>query len=73
MTTRTRNTAIYAPLTRRRTGVLALLIALNALWRQRKVLSELDAHLLKDIGLSPEMAKTEAKRPFWDIPSHWKF
>ena len=73
MTTRSQNTALYAPLTRRRTGALGLLAALNALWRQRKALSELDAHLLEDVGVSMEMAKNEANRPFWDIPSHWKF
>ena len=71
MTTRTQKTALYAPLTRRRSGVLGVLTAINSLWRQRKTLSELDAHLLNDIGVTPEMAKNEANRPFWDIPSHW--
>ena len=72
MTTRTNHSAYFAPLTRRRTGVLGLLTALNGLWRQRKALSELDPHLLKDIGVSEIQAENEANRPFWDIPSHWK-
>ena len=71
MTTRTNHTALYAPLARRRTGVLGLLSALNTLWRQRKALSELEPHLLDDIAVSAKMAKNEANRPIWDIPSHW--
>jgi len=33
--------------------------------RQRAALSELDAHLLRDIGVSPEAARAEAEKPFW--------
>jgi uncharacterized protein YjiS (DUF1127 family) len=40
-----------------------------ALWlarrRQRRDLAELDAHLLKDIGVSPGEAAREAAKPFW--------
>lgn len=71
MTIRTNTTSIYAPLARRRTGVLGLVSAVDALWRQRKALSELAPHLLKDIGISAKLARNEADRPFWDIPSHW--
>lgn len=34
-------------------------------WRTRRALKQLDAHLLKDIGLTPEQAATEAAQPFW--------
>ena len=69
MMTRTHNTAIFAPIVHRRTGLLDLLAALYSTWRQRKALSELEAHLLDDIGVTAAMAKNEASRPFWDIPS----
>lgn len=33
--------------------------------RDRQLLSQLDQHLLRDIGLLPEDARTEAAKPFW--------
>ena len=33
--------------------------------QDRKVLARLDAHLLRDIGLSPDDARTECAKPFW--------
>jgi uncharacterized protein YjiS (DUF1127 family) len=33
--------------------------------RDRKALAQLDAHILRDIGLTPEDARTEAAKPFW--------
>ncbi|MCU0827522.1 MAG: DUF1127 domain-containing protein [Tabrizicola sp.] len=44
------NTAIVEVLTRR---------------RDRRILAQLDAHLLRDIGLSQDEARTEAAKPFW--------
>jgi uncharacterized protein YjiS (DUF1127 family) len=34
-------------------------------WRSRVALSELDAHILKDIGVTPAEAEHEANKPFW--------
>ena len=39
--------------------------------RSRRQLSNLQAHLLDDIGVSRNAAENEAKRPIWDVPSHW--
>ena len=36
-----------------------------ALHRSRRGLTQLDPHMLRDIGL------TEAARPLWDAPEHW--
>ncbi|MDB5413006.1 MAG: hypothetical protein JWR10_1341 [Rubritepida sp.] len=39
-------------------------------WRAydtRTRLAELDEHMLRDIGVSPEQARREANRPPWDI------
>ena len=44
-----------------------------ALYRQRKALSELDTHLLDDIGVSREDAMREATRPAWDVPATWRY
>jgi uncharacterized protein YjiS (DUF1127 family) len=33
--------------------------------RDRRLLAHLDDHLLRDIGLSPEDARSEAAKPFW--------
>ncbi|MFC5737413.1 DUF1127 domain-containing protein [Sinirhodobacter huangdaonensis] len=33
--------------------------------RTRLALAHLDAHLLRDIGISWEAAQAEAQRPFW--------
>jgi uncharacterized protein YjiS (DUF1127 family) len=29
-------------------------------------------HLLADIGVSQQAADREARRPIWDVPSHWR-
>ena len=46
----------------------ALSVALLA-WEERRqrraALARLDAHLLRDIGLNRDEARTEAARPFW--------
>lgn len=33
--------------------------------RERQMLGRLDAHLLRDIGLDPDLARLEAAKPFW--------
>lgn len=60
--------AVRAP----RCGAIGLLRALAGLVRQRRRLRDLDAHLLADIGVSPEAADLEARRAIWDVPSHWR-
>lgn len=37
-------------------------------YRQRQMLASLDAHMLEDIGIDPATARSEVKRPFWDLP-----
>lgn len=34
-------------------------------WSQRRALARLDAHRLNDIGISPEQAEAEMRKPFW--------
>ena len=50
-------------------GFLALLREKIALWRERSRtrthLAELDDHMLRDIGLSHELAEHEYRKPFW--------
>lgn len=33
--------------------------------RDRRLLARLDSHLLRDIGLSTDEARTESAKPFW--------
>jgi uncharacterized protein YjiS (DUF1127 family) len=56
----------------RRTGLFARFAAMMGLRRQRARLVHLDAHLLHDIGITAEEARTEATRPAWDVPAHWR-
>ena len=54
---------------RLRRAAFAGFVRTVALWldraRQRRDLAELDAHLLKDIGVTPRQAAREAAKPFW--------
>ncbi|WP_353471603.1 DUF1127 domain-containing protein [Salipiger sp. H15] len=61
-----------ARITRRRTPLLKLVADLFAVSRQRRRLAELDPHLLRDLGLTRGEAIDEARRAFWDAPSHWR-
>jgi uncharacterized protein DUF1127 len=36
---------------------------------ERRLLLQLDEHMLKDLGLSAADAYAEANRSFWDVPS----
>jgi uncharacterized protein YjiS (DUF1127 family) len=69
LTTNTRR-----PATRLTLSIASLtdLWAVIAAWRsvsaQRRALSTLDARMLRDIGVDPLAAATEAERPFWDLP-----
>ncbi len=51
---------------------LSQLAAMMRLARQRHALGQLDADQLADIGLTSHDAETEAARPFWDVPCHWR-
>lgn len=47
----------------RRCGAWCLLCARRA--EQRRRLTELDEHMLKDIGVSARAAADESRKPFW--------
>lgn len=51
-------------------GLVETLLRWQELSMQRRRLLELDAHMLKDIGISRADAVREAKRPFWDQRAH---
>lgn len=62
-----------APAARRQSrGVATRLFSLARLWKSRRDLADLDAHMLRDIGLTETQAKCEAERPIWDVPSNWR-
>lgn len=62
---------VYAPGKTRRPGFLGWLLTLNAIWRERRALAAMEAHRLKDLGLSRDAAEIEAKRTAWDAPDRW--
>ena len=55
----------------RRLSLLARLRLALTLRRHRRRLTDLDPHLLRDIGLTEGEARREAGRPLWDVPGHW--
>lgn len=46
---------------------VVLMVSWQERSRTRKTLHQLDDHLLKDIGLTPDQASREATRPFWQL------
>lgn len=64
-------TTLALRLLARRPRPLAALAAALEAHRSRKALARLDPHLLRDIGLTHDEARTEAARPLWDPPAHW--
>jgi uncharacterized protein YjiS (DUF1127 family) len=52
-------------------SLLRRVLAAVTLHRQRHQLGRLDAHMLRDIGLTPAQARHEAARPIWDAPASW--
>lgn len=53
-------------------SALNRMTAAFTLRRQRGHLAALDPHLLRDVGLTADAAATEAARPMWDVPDHWR-
>jgi uncharacterized protein YjiS (DUF1127 family) len=53
-------------------AALHWLALMMEVWRTRRILAEMDPHLLKDIGVSRGEAQTEIARAVWDIaPRGW--
>ena len=56
-----------AMIRRQRRSFLALLLDIDATYRQRRALAEMDAVRLNDIGLTKSEAVQEAQKPFWMV------
>ena len=54
-----------AMIRRQRRSFLALLLDIDATYRQRRALAEMNAVRLDDIGLTKSEAVLEAQKPFW--------
>lgn len=52
--------------------LLQLLVRRDGSARARHHLSQLEPHMLRDIGLTPEEAQALSQAPEWDAPAHWK-
>ncbi|OYU19354.1 MAG: hypothetical protein CFE34_05765 [Rhodobacteraceae bacterium PARR1] len=68
MSARTATFALPAHLPPLSRALVALALAV-ARWddrrRSRHALARLDAHILTDIGLTPDRARDEVEKPFW--------
>ena len=64
-------TFTHRPAAAPRVSLLRRLLGWRTTARQRADLDTLDAAALRDIGLTPEVARIEARRPFWDASDHW--
>jgi len=73
MTTTCYTTAPLAPATTiKRRPFWQVVTGAPALTKQRRELAALEPHMLRDIGLCREDARSESGRPFWDAPQHWR-
>lgn len=61
---------VLAAMGRALAGIVETLARWQEVSIQRRRLLELDAHMLKDIGISRADAVREARRPFWDRRVH---
>ena len=53
------------------TGLLSRLRLARLARAQRRQLARLDAAGLADIGITPDQAMAEKRRPIWDVPASW--
>lgn len=56
-----------------RPGLWRRIARAMAVARERRALSRLDEHLLRDVGLTRDAARREANRDAWDVPERWRF
>ena len=57
---------------RSRPSLLSFLFRAGQVRRQRAHLSNLDDHMLRDIGLTREEVAAESRRVVWDVPQNWR-
>jgi uncharacterized protein YjiS (DUF1127 family) len=67
-----RTLARFAPLTPPLPRLLRWLSGARAARRQRTRLLDLDARMLRDIGVTETEARKEARRALWDVPDRWR-
>ncbi|MFS4580312.1 DUF1127 domain-containing protein [Phaeobacter sp. C3_T13_0] len=65
-----RSAACKTPAPRR--SVLGAIVQRLAIWRERRMLGQLDQTALDDMGIRKDQAEAEARRPIWDAPSNWR-
>lgn len=58
--------------TRRPAPARLSLRRLVALHRERRALAALDAHMLRDIGVTDVERDAELAKPLWDVPQGWR-
>lgn len=56
----------------RSTSLLSRIASAYHLYRQRRQLADLDAHLRADLGLTESDILRESRRSAWDVPACWR-
>ena len=56
----------------RRPSLLTIMTNAVGVWRQRRHLDGLDAHLRRDLGLLESDVQREIERSVWDVPQTWR-
>lgn len=64
-------TQTRATTSRHKHNPVRFLMLVLSTWHQRKTLSLLDDHMLRDIGITRDEAEKEAAQSLWDVPRHW--
>lgn len=53
-------------------SLMQRILSFETLRKERVELSKLSDAQLKDIGITPDQARKEARRPAWDLPENWQ-
>lgn len=53
-------------------GLINAIFRMEAAWRQRQKLAQLDSAALEDMGLTRAQVAAEMRRGLWNAPQHWK-
>jgi len=52
--------------------LLTRFLRIASVARQRRHLSALSDHMLRDIGVTRAEAEAESRKAAWDVPDHWQ-
>ena len=63
--------AAFGPCKPHRRGLFGWVTWLHGIWVERRALKGMEAHRLRDLGITRGQAAQEGERPAWDAPERW--